>query len=137
VFHYRKTHKRYSSFPKPAACSFCEDDLAGRAIRETEHLYVMPNRVSYDLWEHKDVTDHLLVIPKKHVIGFSELDDIARLEIMDIFAEYELDGYNVYARGQGSSHRSVHHQHSHLIKTGDTVARGTLAIWKPYFLIKF
>jgi hypothetical protein len=137
VFHYRKTHQQYKSFPKPAVCSFCEDDLIGRSERMTEHVYVMPNRVSYDVWEMRNVVDHLLVIPRKHVTSLQELSDEAKLDIMNILGEYEAQGYNIYARGFGSGQRSVAHQHTHLIKTHPKKARAVVALQKPYVLLKF
>ena len=36
---------------------------------------IKANRVFYDVWELHDVTDHLLVVPKRHVHSLSELDE--------------------------------------------------------------
>ncbi len=78
-----------------------------------------------------------MVVPRQHGTKLSELGDAARLDIMDIFAQYEQQGYNVYARGVGSTQRSEHHQHTHLINTEQKKARGSLAIQKPYVFVKF
>ncbi len=137
MFHYRKNLKRYRSYPKPAVCVFCETDLAGRKLLETAHAYVVPNRVFYDLWELREVTDHLLVVPKRHVRSLNELNQKERADIMDILCDYEAQNYNVYARAVQSKQRSVEHQHTHLIKTHDKRARGSLSIQKPYIFIKF
>lgn len=137
MFHYRKNLKRYRSFPKPAVCTFCEDNMVDRKVLETKHAYVVPNRVFYDLWELRAVTDHLLVVPKRHVRSLKELNQAERADIMDILSDYEAKNYNVYARAIDSKQRSVGHQHTHLIKTADKQAHGSLSVQKPYIFIKF
>lgn len=137
MFHYRKNLKRYRSYPKPKVCAFCETDLDGQKVHESKHAYVIPNRVFYDLWELRAVTDHLLVVPKRHVRSLHELTKAERADIMDVLCEYEAKNYNVYARAVDSKQRSVGHQHTHLIKTHDKQARGSLSIQKPYVFIKF
>ena|SRR3989344_6630796 len=137
MFHYRKNLKKYRSYPKPAVCAFCEGDLVGRKVAETEHAFVVPNRTFYDLWELRTVTDHLLVVPKRHVRSLNELTKKERADIMDVLCDYEAKNYNVYARAKRSKQRSVDHQHTHLIKTHDKQARGTFTLKKPYIFIKF
>lgn len=89
------------------------------------------------MWEMRTVAEHLLVIPRRHVRSLSELNDTAQLELMATLADYELKGYNIYARGVGSGQRSVAHQHTHLIKTHPHAAHGSLTIKKPYLLVRF
>lgn len=59
------------------------------------------------------------------------------LDAMKIYATYEAKGYNLYARGTGSRLRSVHHQHTHLIKIGSKGARAGFYARKPYINITF
>ena len=106
-------------------------------IAETAHAFIVPNRVFYDLWELRTVTNHLLVIPKRHVRSLSELTKAERLDIMNVLADYEGNDYNVYARAVNSLQRSVAHQHTHLIKTGTRQGRFSIFLKKPYFLLKF
>ena len=137
MFHYRKNLKKYRDYPNPKVCTFCEDDLVGRKVETTKYAYVVPNRTFYDLWELRAVTDHLLIIPKRHVRSMDELTSHERKDIMDLMCKYEAKNYNVYARAINSKQRSVGHQHTHLIKTHDKRAHGSLNIQKPYVLIKF
>lgn len=138
MYHYRPKRKIYKSFPKPKTCPFCnEAEYKENLLGETAHSHIIRNRVPYDVWELRDVTDHLMVIPKKHTGSLLELSDAERLDIMKTIAQYEAKGYNVYARGQDSSTRSVAHQHTHLLKTTQKLARGSLLMMKPYILIKF
>lgn len=128
--------KRYRQRQRVEGCPFCNEATLKRAVEETTHAYVVPNLTQYDLWEAHNVTDHLLVIPKRHVTSLSELNEKERLEIMDIVARYEPQGYNVYARGVGFVNKSVEHQHTHLIKVTNKKPWLTLFLRKPYFLWK-
>ncbi len=138
MFHYPKTRKEYKKHLRPASCPFCNvEELKKRKFIETDHAYIVPNKTSYDLWEARDVKDHLLVLPKRHVLKLSELTANEAADLMKIFAEYEAKGYNVYARGVNSTMRSVPHQHTHLIKTSPKEHHGTVFMRKPYIFFKF
>jgi len=138
VFHYRKNYLKYRNLnsAKTINCSFCEDDFSNRLVEETESAYIVHNRVSYDLWESREVIEHLLVVPKAHVTGFAEMTTDVQLDLMDIFGRYEAKGYHVYARGQGNESRTQHHQHTHLIRTKQDLVRLEFALSKPHFLFK-
>lgn len=137
MFHYRKTRKIYKSYPKPAICNFCDPETRKNTIFETEYSYIVPNRVFYDVWEMKSVTDHLLLMPKRHVHTYYELTDAEKLDLMNIMGKYESEHYDVYARASYNKQRSVDHQHTHLIKTSPKHAKVSIAIKRPYLLIKF
>lgn len=98
---------------------------------------VVPNRIFYDVWELKDVTDHLMIIPKRHLSSFAEFTDVEKAEAMTLMGEYETNGYNVYARAVKSGQRTIEHQHTHLIKTHHKLGRGLLNLQKPYIFFKF
>ena len=137
MFHYRKTRKLLRSFPKPSGCAFCTGLQDEAVIEETNYHFLVPNRVSYDVWELRAVTEHLLIIPKRHVTSLTSLDDQEKLDHMNLVSKYEAKGYNVYARGVGSLQRSVAHQHTHLIKTVKKQARGSITWRKPFIFITF
>jgi diadenosine tetraphosphate (Ap4A) HIT family hydrolase len=139
MYHYRKTRKIYKSFPKPIQCDFCNFHTSGteRVVEETDHALVVKNRVFYDLWEMREVTEHLMVIPKRHVRSLGDLNDAERLDIMKVIGRYENNNYNVYARAKESTARSVAHQHTHLIKISNKRSKILFYIRKPYMLIKW
>jgi len=134
--HYRKTVLKYVERKKTPGCPFCKPETLAKAVYENKHVFVVPNLTQYDLWELYDVVDHLLVVPKRHAKSLDQLNKTERLAIMDICAEYEPKGYNIYARGNGFINRSVEHQHTHLIKVTNKRPRLTIFLHKPYFLIK-
>jgi ATP adenylyltransferase len=135
MHHYRKTVKKYHR-RRVQHCPFCDSATLAKAIKETPHSYIVPNLTQYDLWEMHDVTDHLLVIPKRHVKSLQELNKQERLDIVDLASDYEAEGYNVYARGVAFATRSVEHQHTHLIKAANKKPRMAFYLRKPYVVIK-
>lgn len=137
MYHYRKKFKQYKSYPKTIECQFCGPEMSGRQLSDRlQHAWLVKNRTFYDIWEMQDVEDHLMVIPKRHVTQLSELNTDERLEIMQVLADYEVMGYNIYARGVASNRRSQHHQHTHLIKIKNKTPKFLIHIRKPYFLWK-
>ena len=137
MYHQRNTRKKYKSFPKPTTCQFCDLSQVKNILEETTHALIIENRVHYDTWEIRRVTDHLLVIPRRHVPSLQDLTDVERLDIMKLLGKYEAQGYNVYARSLGSVGRSIAHQHTHLIKTDDKKGKVMLFIQKPYWVVRF
>jgi diadenosine tetraphosphate (Ap4A) HIT family hydrolase len=141
MYHYRKTRQRYARHnqgdKKLETCTFCNEVAKGtNIIEEGKTMFVIPNRVSYDVFEGRKVTGHLMIIPKRHVEGFKDFTDEEALEFIRMSAKYETDGYNVYARGMGNVSRSVLHQHTHLIKTNSRLTKAFFYIRRPHFLIK-
>jgi len=97
----------------------------------------MKNKYPYDIWEMRNVVDHLLVTPKRHVKSLAELTKPEQQELMSLLAGYQAKDYNVYARADGSKQLTVpNHQHSHLIKTSHKQGIFSLILKKPYLLIK-
>lgn len=145
MYHFRNTRKHYVRRNRGDKvskwdCPFppCNDDDAREqnVLFENDTMYVISNRVSYDVFEMQNVEDHLMVIPKRHLESFAEFSDQERLDMMRIVSDHEGRGYHIFARGVGSVNRSVKHQHTHLIKLNNKKARLFLYSHKPYFLAK-
>ena len=141
MYHYRKTRNNYkklnASDRQQADCTFCRT-LKQKAgiVYDGSTMFILSNRVSYDLFEGRAVTDHLMVIPKRHTESLADFTDEEALEMHRLSGEYELKGYNIYARSSDSVTRSVRHQHTHFIKTDNKVNKLFLYIRRPHFLIK-
>ena len=137
MYHLPRTYKRYKQGLRPTTiCPFCDPaEIDYRLQEQTEHAYIMPNKVVYDVWEHHRVLDHLLLIPKRHVGVMNELNDAELLDIARLMAKYEAAGYSVYARSNINPRRSVKHQHTHLIKIAAKHPRLSFYLRKPYILI--
>lgn len=141
MYHYRKTKHTYSKLNASdidhGDCSFCSEQLQSGAMFDNDTMYVVPNRVKYDMFEGMKVTDHLMVIPKAHHETIRTFNDAEKLDAMNVISDYEATGYNVYARAVGSVSRSKKHQHTHLIKLDDKPSKVVIFSKKPYVLIDF
>lgn len=139
--HYRKTMRQYAKFNQGDkqldGCTFCNEyEIKTNIVFENETMIVIPNRVKYDMFEGQRVTDHFMVIPKRHVETLGGFTEQEMIDQMRIAGQYEKQGYDVYARGVGNPTRTVKHQHTHLIKCENKhkLPRFLLFIRKPYFL---
>lgn len=141
MYHYRKTRQTYSKLNAGDMvhndCSFCSEQLQGEAMFDNNTMYVVPNRVKYDMFEGMKVIDHLMVIPKAHHETMHTFSDDEKIDAMNVISDYEACGYNVYARAVGSVARSKKHQHTHLIKLDDKPSKVIIFSKKPYVLIDF
>lgn len=137
--HYRKTKRTYDNFlrndPDEKACQFCASALNEPVLDENDTMYVIANRVAYDMFEGYPVLDHLMVIPKQHRASIANFTQDEALDHMKLVGKYEAMSYSVYSRGLGSASRSVAHQHTHLIKLGHTAAKTVFYRHRPYMLI--
>lgn len=139
MHHFRKTKQTYAKLnvgdTKQPVCTFCSEDIRPRIVAENGTMVMIPNRVSYDIFEGRRVSDHLMILPKRHLETLADFTSEEMVDHMKMIAQYEKHGYNVYARGVGSVSRSVKHQHTHLIKLSDKLPKGILYLKKPYFLM--
>lgn len=137
VFRYRSTAKRYERTPQ-SGCPFCAKTPLYNIIQETPRVRVITNIFPYDTWDMHDVEEHLMIVPKRHVKGLSEMNAGERGDTMRLLCEYELAGYNIYARATESTQRTVaEHQHTHLIRLGKRKTKISVYSDKPYFLFKW
>ena len=81
------------------------------------------------------MTDHLLLIPKKHTDTLSDLSSHEAVEYVDIISSYESQGYDIHARGPSSNLKSVIHQHTHFLKLDRKHQKFMLFIHKPLIRI--
>lgn len=139
MYHFRKTKKVYSKLNagdrKLSICTLCNEKDKSNIVKTNDTMLILRNRVSYDIFEGRRVTDHLMIIPKRHVEQMCDFTDKEKSDFMSFAGEYEAQGYNVYARGFGNVSRSVKHQHTHLIQTTDKKAKAMVYVAKPYLLI--
>jgi hypothetical protein len=136
MYRYRKTLKEFREQQNQSACPLC-DPAQLLIIKEFEHSLLVHNRYPYDLWEGREVIEHRMIMPKRHLTGFGEFSSAEKHEIFEQIAQHEAEGFDVYARSVHSTERSVRlHQHTHLIKVQPHRPKFILFLLKPYLLLK-
>ena len=129
----RRTRKQLNLGTK--ACPFCV--LPDKQIVETgKSMLVIKNIFPYQFWDFMKVTEHLMVVPKRHVDSISQLNRDEKHELIEVLADYQGRGFNMYGREKGNVIKSVPHQHTHLLKCDSKTAKFYLYLRKPYLLIR-
>lgn len=137
MYHSRAKRKDYhKTIRNTKSCPFCDYAEPNQIVKSTKYSYIVPIKHKYDIWENHSVLDHLLVIPKRHVKSLTNLNNDEKLDAINLYSEYEKQGYNIYGRGKGAVRRTVEHQHTHLIKLDPKQPKMSVFINKPYFLLK-
>jgi diadenosine tetraphosphate (Ap4A) HIT family hydrolase len=119
-----------------SSCSFCDINKGhDQFIEATKFFKIIRNRFPYTFWDGQGVSDHLMVVPRRHINSLTTLNDKEKIEYVTILQKYEEQDYNVYARAPLSVMKSIVHQHTHLIKTNGTVNKFVLTLRKPLIRI--
>ena len=114
--HYRKHHPAYS-------CQFCDFANGAEHLRRTfTHFWIVDNLFPYHIWDSSRTVEHMLLVPKRHIISIADYTHEEREEYMAIIAEYESSGYNIYSRSSANKSKTVAHQHTHFIKSGKHIS---------------
>lgn len=114
---YRSTQKEraYHKYrPTEVGCYFCKPEPKV-IVKKIKDFYIMKNNFSYDFWDGQKVSEHLLIVSKKHLPDL-EADEDRLLGYSKQLNKYNKLGYDIFTRAANSPSRSQHHFHSHLIK---------------------
>jgi len=93
-------------------CPFCNS--IKDVVKEYSHCYLIKN-----LYPYRNTQDHLLIVPKRHIRTWNELNVEELQQIQSIIWDYLDKWYLLLGRQfvkKGCiNHASVHHLHIHLI----------------------
>lgn len=96
-------------------CPFCVLLPSDRALLERQHAYLTYARAPYH-------AHHLLVIPKRHIVSFFEINENERKEIDELIVlatttlkKLNYNSFSILVREGGDSDKSVPHLHYHVI----------------------
>ena len=133
-----KTHKSYhgkgAKRRSQKGCPLC-NNVRNHILEETKNFYVVTNIYPYQYWDVQGVTGHQMIIPKKHIKSISDLKSKQRLELIDLIADYEAKGLNMYSRGDHNAYKSIpDHLHIHLIDLDQKLIKRLAYNSKPYIL---
>lgn len=100
-----------------AACKFCTLDQSEQEIAPmNDHFFVTNNLFPYSHWDSREVFDHKLLIPARHVIGLKDLTSEEKLAWFDAVGAFEDTGYTTYTRAPECPTKSIDHLHTHLLQ---------------------
>lgn len=125
-----RTYRKQTDF---TTCEFCKS-LPDQVVKDTREFKVIRNKFPYTIWDGQTVVDHLMVVPKTHTDTVAEFTDGMIGDYFRILKEYEIQGYNTYARAPSSKIKSIGHQHTHLLKTQGRAKSIVLLIRRPFYL---
>lgn len=121
---HRKGELTYRSYLKKVKqtpsldCTFCtfkKNDQ--QVLKEHRYFLEVENIFPYSLWDSSRVTEHAMLVPKRHVTSLSQLNADEAKQYVALISKKEEQGYDIFSRGHNSNMKSVPHQHTHLIKT--------------------
>jgi diadenosine tetraphosphate (Ap4A) HIT family hydrolase len=115
-------------------CPLCDDGQRGETVEETKLFRVAKNNFPYEIFDGRNVEDHLMIIPKRHVKNLYEYTTDEKMEFMKLATKYDSLGYSLFARADVNPTKTVSHQHAHLIKTGSKIVAGMRFRDNPYVL---
>jgi diadenosine tetraphosphate (Ap4A) HIT family hydrolase len=104
-------------------------------VQSTRYFWIVKNIFPFDVWDTAAVKDHLMLVPKRHVDSLKHFNEDEQTSFAKLVGEYDAQGYALYARPRGSAHKTVAHQHSHLIALDQRKKSLLIFLRKPYLLI--
>ncbi len=134
----REIQKRYikeSISKKKKDCSFCAFSISdGQVIKEYKHFWLVKNIYPYIAWDGCEVTEHNMLVPKRHMLSLSKLHQDEAAEYVKIINDAEGNGYSLYTRSNSNITKSIPHVHTHFIKIADKRIKSLFYIRKPHIL---
>lgn len=136
----RQNQKEYLKYlqqhPKTKACVFCTIHSRPEEIVATfTFFYVAIAIAKYDMWDNLGVEEHLMIIPKRHLIGVDEFNPEESQQFFSIISEYEKEGFSLYQRAPTNMGKSVMHQHSHLLRLDNNPKKFVIYLNNPHINI--
>lgn len=137
----RKAQKTYNQYlkttPKTDHCEFCNIlEHRENLLHETKSFMIIKNKFPYSQWDDQGVSEHLMIVPKKHTDTISSFTKSESVEFIDLLGSYEARDYDIAARAPKSNRKSIRHQHTHLIKLDRKTKNFMVFVKKPYLRIQ-
>jgi diadenosine tetraphosphate (Ap4A) HIT family hydrolase len=134
----RTNHNLYKKHAKNSpneACNFCKfSPNDGQVVSESEHFWIATNLFAYNVWDDRNVDEHLMLLPKRHVTSLSELTSAERADYIEQLVACEAHDYSTYTRAPGNASKSIPHLHTHLVRLSPKLKRVIVRIKRPYIL---
>lgn len=131
----QRNYLRYIKQHKPEGCDFCAFEKGEPPVlKDAGAFWLVDNVFGYAVWDGCRVEKHLMLVPKRHVHTLADLTKTEKNRLAELLAEYETDGYSIYARAPQNITKSVAHQHTHLVKLAPRRTPFMIYLRKPHLL---
>jgi diadenosine tetraphosphate (Ap4A) HIT family hydrolase len=69
-----------------SSCSFCDINKGhDQFIEATKFFKIIRNRFPYTFWDGQGVSDHLMVVPRRHINSLTTLNDKEKMNMLLFF----------------------------------------------------
>lgn len=120
---------------QPGVCQFCAYIETPEDVREHfNNFFIVDNIFPYAVWDGCHVSEHMLLVPRRHVESLRELTTDESAEYLGLVSDLEAQGYAIYSRPAGSAGKSIPHQHTHLIKINNVRIKTLYYNFMPHVL---
>lgn len=134
----RSSQKKYARHikNKKNVCEFCKFSNKHDQVSQTlDHFWIVNNIFGYDVWDSCGVSDHLMIVPKRHLHLLESFNNAETLEYINTLKQFEKSGYSTYFRSPDNVSRSVVHHHTHFIKLDNKRKKALLFLHKPHLMV--
>ena len=133
-----KTQRAYNTYRMSSkfsgGCVYCASGEI-EVEKRFDHFLLVPSKFKYEIWDDHPVTQHYLIIPRRHVMSIREFSDLEKQEYVSLLSRYETEGYSFYSRAPSDPARSVTHFHTHLLMIGPELVDAMLYLHKPHVVL--
>lgn len=117
----KEVQAKYRKFQKEniGICTFCgigQPGSVNEIVEENKYFWIIKNAFPYSIWDGEEVAEHLLIVPKNHIINFSEMKNGQKKVFVKILDKYDKLNYSFLERCDDTKLKSMPHQHTHLIR---------------------
>ena len=133
---YRAIKKTMTTSAGCRFCGFQDQSRKDEILENHKYFWLVKNIFPYHIWDDQNIEDHIMLVPKRHIISIGDMNDDELLEYSKVIGKYDKLGYSVYARSAQNTLKSIPHQHSHLLKLDNKEITFMVYNKKPYVLIK-
>lgn len=110
--HRAQLKERYGDAPP---CPFCYDLDSRNIIKKSGTMLLLQNDFPYDYYNGRAVTEHQLLLPRRHIATMKEFTPEEVADYWRILSDASLHGYGSMTASAHDDERTVpHHLHTHL-----------------------
>lgn len=133
-----KTQHAYNIYRQSSAftgdCVYCSNGELDITDSHT-NFWIVASKFKYEIWDDHPVTEHYLLIPKRHVVVMKDFTGDESTEYFRLLSQYESEGYSIYSRAPTDPARSVAHFHTHFLKIGAAQVDAMVYLRKPHVVL--